>query len=91
MYKYFIKNENDSIKREVLIDNLMQIYDQRNIFYWPRGYGFRIKRSSIISTKSNLVSVQEAYDILQQAVSIDREDTSKYVKCVFSSWCKVDI
>jgi len=31
MYKYFIKNENDSIKREILIDNLMAIYDQRNV------------------------------------------------------------
>ncbi len=77
MYKYFIKNENDSIKREVLIDNLMQIYDQRNIFYTGQeGMVLGLKGAALYRyRKSNLVSVQEAYDILQQAVSIDREDT----------------
>ncbi len=77
MYKYFIKNENDSIKREVLIDNLMQIYDQRNIFYsGQEGMVLGLKGAALYRyRKSNLVSVQEAYDILQQAVSIDREET----------------
>ena len=33
MFKYFIKNEKDSLKRESLIDDLITIYDLRNVFY----------------------------------------------------------
>ena len=77
MYKYFIKNESDSIKREILIDNLLQIYDQRNIFYsGQEGMVLGLKGASLYKyRKSNMQSVQSAYDILQTAFSIDKNKT----------------
>ena len=33
MYKHFIKNEQDSLSKESLIDDLLTIYDHRNYYF----------------------------------------------------------
>ena len=77
MYKYFIKNEQDSIKREVLIDNLLSVYDQRNIFYsGQEGMVLGLKGAALYRyRKSNIPSAQEAYEILKISFSMDKEKT----------------
>ena len=77
MYKHFIKNEDDSLKREILIDNLLSIYDQRNIFYiGQEGMVLGLKGAALYRyRKSHMPSVQEAYEILKTAFSIDKEKT----------------
>ena len=77
MYKHFIKNEKDSLRRELLIDNLLDIYNQRNIFYGGQeGMVLGLKGATLYKyRKSDMSSVQQAYEILKTAFSIDKEDT----------------
>tara|TARA_B100001250_G_scaffold414039_1_gene450351 strand:+ start:3685 stop:5148 length:1464 start_codon:yes stop_codon:yes gene_type:complete len=77
MYKSFIKNETDSANREVLINNLLKIYDQRNMYYpGQEGKVLGLKGSDLYKyRKQDLKSLQEAYDILRQSIEIDQENS----------------
>ncbi|MBF25845.1 MAG: hypothetical protein CMP49_04945 [Flavobacteriales bacterium] len=78
MYKNFIKSENDSLKRELLIDNLLSIYDQRNKFYpGQEGKVLGLKGSDLYKyRKTNISSLEQAYNILSESTSIDKEKSS---------------
>ena len=77
MYKSFIKNETDSVKREILIDNLLKIYDQRNMYYpGQEGKVLGLKGSDLYKyRKGDLNSLQQAYNILRESFNIDQENT----------------
>ena len=77
MYKSFIKNETDSIKREILINNLLTIYDQRNMYYpGQEGKVLGLKGSDLYKyRKQDLTYLQEAYNILRQSFEFDQENT----------------
>jgi TolA-binding protein len=76
MYKSFIKNETDSIKREILISNLLKIYDQRNTYYpGQEGKVLGLKGSDLYKyRKQDLKSLQDSYDILTESFQIDKEN-----------------
>ena len=78
MYKYFIKKEQDSLRREILVDNLLSIYNQRNNFYpGQEGMVLGNKGSDLYKyRKSDMLSVQKAYEILKESFSIDQENSS---------------
>ncbi len=78
MFKSFIKTIDDSLQRDILIDKLLSIYDQRNIFYpGQEGLILGYKGSDLYKyKKTDLPSVKEAYSILQTAFSMDKEKTS---------------
>jgi len=77
MYKHFIKHEEDSIKRAILIDNLLSIYDQRNIFYsGQEGLVLGLKGATLYKyRKQDMMSVQHAHDILKTSFDLDKEET----------------
>ncbi len=77
MYKNFIKNEQDSLKKEILIDNLMFIYDQRNLFYpGQEGKVLGLKGSDLYRYRKNsLISLEKAYDILKEAFDNSQDKT----------------
>ena len=78
MYKHFIKSENDSVKRELLIDNLLSIYDQRNKFYpGQEGKVLGLKGSDVYKyRKSSIISLEKAYNILSESIFLDQEKSS---------------
>ena len=78
MFKSFIQNTEDSIKRELLIDQLLAIYDQRNIFFpGQEGLVLGYKGSDLYKyRKSNLSNLQEAYNILKESVDLDQMKSS---------------
>jgi len=78
MYKSFIKNEQDSIQKARLLTDLLFIYDARN-FYFPGQEGLvkGMKGAELYRTnKINMSSVKNAYDILKESFSIDKEKTT---------------
>lgn len=78
MYKFFIKNTEDSIQRELLIDQLLSIYDQRNLFFpGQEGLVLGYKGSDLYKyRKSNPDKVQQAYNILKESVELDEIKSS---------------
>lgn len=91
MYKKFIKNEEDSLLREGLIDDLLIIYDHRN-YYYPGQEGMILgyKGSDLYRyRKSNVESAKEAYDLLKESFNIDKEKSSaRALNYYFSSAAK---
>ena len=91
MYKNFIKNEEDSIKREILIDNLLQIYDQRNTFYpGQEGLVIGYKGADLYRyRKSNIDAAKQSYDLLKKSFNIENEkSTARALNYYFSSAAK---
>ena len=78
MFKSFIKNEEDSVKKEQLIDNLITIYNHRNHYYpTQKGLVLGYKGSDLYRyRKSNINSVQSAYDLLKTSFNLDKEKSS---------------
>ena len=76
MYKYFIKNEQDSLQREVFIDALLGIYDQRiNFFPGQEGMILGMKGSELYrNRRSDMSSVKDAYDILKESFNLDTDE-----------------
>ncbi|HOW24108.1 MAG TPA: hypothetical protein PK711_00435 [Bacteroidales bacterium] len=77
MYNHFIKSEPDNTRKELLIDTLMRIYDQR-IEYFPNHYktgqsqvGSILGRKGVDLYQWRPTSVQEVYDILKHSVELD--------------------
>ena len=78
MFKSFIKNESDSMTRENLINLLLKIYDHRN-YYYPGQEGLVLgyKGSDLYKyRKSDIMSVEMAYEILKESFFIDKENSS---------------
>ena len=92
MFKFFIKNELDSIKKEGLIDDLLTIYDYRNHYYpGQEGLVLGYKGSDLYKyRKSNLSSVEAAYNILENSFNIDKEKSSaRALNYYFASGAKL--
>ncbi len=92
MFKFFIKNELDSIKKEGLIDDLLTIYDYRNHYYpGQEGLVLGYKGSDLYKhRKSSLSSVEAAYNILANSFSIDKEKSSaRALNYYFASGAKL--
>ena len=92
MYKNFIKHEDDSLKREILIDNLLSIYDQRNKFYpGQEGKVLGLKGSDLYKyRKSSTNSLEKAYHILRESFVLDQEKSSaRALNYYFASGAKL--
>ena len=78
MFKSFIKNTEDSIQRELLIDYLLDVYDQRNIFFpGQEGYVLGMKGGQLYKyRKQDIASVTKAYRILEESFNIDQQIAS---------------
>ena len=78
MFKSFIKNTEDSIQRELLIDYLLEVYDQRNVFFpGQEGYVLGMKGGQLYKyRKQDVASVKKAYAILEESFNIDQQSTS---------------
>ena len=73
MYKNFIKNELDSLQREGLIADLLQVYNHRN-YYYPgqEGMVLGMQGSELYrNRKSDMSSVQKSYEILKKSYNLD--------------------
>ena len=77
MYNYFIKTEPDNARKELLIDTLMMIYDQR-ITYFPNHYktgqqqaGNILGRKGVDLYQWRPSATQEVFDVLKQSVGLD--------------------
>ena len=91
MYKSFIKNEEDSITRETLIDNLLKIYDQRNIYYpGQEGLVTGYKGADLYRyRKSNVDAAKQSYELLKRSFKIEHEkSTARTLNYYFSSAAK---
>ena len=92
MFKFFIKNELDSLKKEGLIDDLLTIYDYRNHYYpGQEGLVLGYKGSDLYKyRKSNLSSVKEAHTILENSFKIDQAKSSaRALNYYFASGAKL--
>ena len=92
MFKHFIKNEKDSLKRESLISDLIMVYDLRNLFYpGQEGLVLGYKGSDIYKfRKSDVTSVQEAFETLKESFVIDSENsTARALNYYFASAAKL--
>ena len=92
MFKHFVKNETDSIKKEGLIDDLLTIYDYRNHYYpEQKGLVLGYKGSDLYRyRKSDLNSVQTAYSILENSFILDQEkSTARALNYYFASGAKL--
>tara|TARA_B100000575_G_scaffold293371_1_gene304558 strand:+ start:1091 stop:2536 length:1446 start_codon:yes stop_codon:yes gene_type:complete len=92
MFKHFIKNEKDSLKREYLISDLIMIYDLRNLSYpGQEGLVLGYKGSDIYKfRKSDVTSVQEAFETLKESFVIDAENsTARALNYYFASAAKL--
>ena len=92
MFKHFIKNEKDSVKRESLISDLIMVYDLRNLFYpGQEGLVLGYKGSDIYKfRKSDVTSVQEAFETLKESFVIDSENsTARALNYYFASAAKL--
>ena len=77
MYKNFIKNELDSVQKEGLIDDLLQVYNHRN-YYYPGQEGMVLGMQGAElyrNRKSDMSSVQKAYEILKESFILDQAKT----------------
>lgn len=77
MYNHFIKSEPDNARKELLIDTLMMIYDQR-ITYFPNHYkthqqqvGNILGRKGVDLYQWRPSATQEVFDILKRSVELD--------------------
>ncbi|MBJ05024.1 MAG: hypothetical protein CMP65_03890 [Flavobacteriales bacterium] len=92
MYKSFIKNEQDSLKKFNLLNDLLFIYDARN-FYFPGQEGLvkGMKGAELYrNNKAQMNSVNEAYNILKESFSLDQEkSTARALNYYFQSAAKL--
>ncbi len=69
MYKNFIVNEKDKDKRNILIDTLMWIYDQRIQHFGQKGYVLGRKGADLLRY-SNGERLEEAYGYLKESFDL---------------------
>ncbi len=78
MYRNFIKNESDNVKKEILINNLLSIYDQRILFF--PGEDSKILGKKAVDLykykKSDINEVQKAYLMLKESFEMQQETSS---------------
>ena len=77
MYGYFIKSEPDNARKELLIDTLLMIYDQR-IVYFPNHYKTGLSQEGNILGRKGVDLYQwrpsaseEVYNILKRSIDLD--------------------
>ncbi len=73
MLEIDIKKTNDEIQKEVLIDSMMNIYDQRIKYYGQKGYVLGNKGVNFIKySKSSVENMQKGYDFLKESITIEK-------------------
>ncbi|MCR4680579.1 MAG: hypothetical protein K5636_03080 [Bacteroidales bacterium] len=81
MFNGLIKAENDSLKREHLIDTLIYSYEIRNLYFpekFSKGYclGFKAYNTLLYRSKSmNLDQIKEVEGWFEQSVEMEKENT----------------
>ena len=74
MFNSFIKNEEDKEIKEILIDTLMMIYDQRIEYFNKRGYILGRKGADYFKFRPS--AVEESYNILNESVELEGNKSS---------------
>lgn len=74
---YLIKNETDQAKKDILIDTLMMVYDQRISYYGEEGYVLGRKGVDLFKLKPE--SFEDAYKIFKKSVDIEGEKSAENV------------
>ncbi|MEA1878871.1 MAG: hypothetical protein U9N86_18655, partial [Bacteroidota bacterium] len=78
MYKSKIQNTPESQKREVLIDSLLWIYDQRILFFGDNpkaGTGYVLGRKGLALTKFRKSEAHQAYNYLSESLKIEGDNS----------------
>ncbi len=85
MFSYFIKEEPDNARKELLIDTLMMIYDQR-MEYFPNHYktglsqmGNILGRKAVDLYQWRPQATEEVYHILERSVELDGNNSQTAV------------
>ena len=74
MVKIDITKTKDEIQKEVLIDSMMNIYDQRIKHYSQKGYVLGNKGVDFIRySKSSVENMQKGYDFLKESITIEKQ------------------
>jgi len=69
MYKRLIKKEKDAEKKELLIDTLFMIYDQRIVNFKQEGFVLGLKGVDMLQYRKD--KLEEAYSILAKSVELE--------------------
>jgi tetratricopeptide (TPR) repeat protein len=73
----FIKDEKNSTRKEVLIDSLIALHDQRIEYYDQKGFVLGKKGSDLFKFRPK--AYEEAYQILKESVDLEKEQSGKTV------------
>ena len=81
IYKNLIKAENDAAKKEALIDTLMQIYDQRIVYFKQEGAVLASKGVDLYSYRGKDAAA-EVYEMLKKSCELEKGETGAGVTTV---------
>jgi len=73
IYKHFIKQEQDAAKKELLIDTMLTIFDQRIQYFGQEGYVLGIKGQALLVYRSK--EKELTYETLDKAVNLTGNKT----------------
>jgi tetratricopeptide (TPR) repeat protein len=84
MYREFIKNTNNPVREQEMIDTLMLIYDKRMKYYQDSGNVLGRKAIDLLRFRRDDVEyIKEAYGYLKQSIEIDKKESSYAVLATF--------
>ncbi len=72
---YFIKRSKDKDVRQKYVDTLMMVYDQR-LEHFPKKRGYVLGKKGVKLAQYRPEASQQIYDILKEAIDIDKNKTS---------------
>ncbi len=82
MYQHKIKNSPDSPEKEMLIDSLMWIYDQRMLYFGDdqrAGTGYVLGRKGLALLNFRKSDAEKAYDLLSESIKIEGNNSKSDV------------
>lgn len=81
IYKNLIKSEKDAAKKEALIDTLMQIYDQRIVYFKQEGAVLASKGVDLYSYRGK-DAAGDVYEMLKKSCELEKGETGAGVTTV---------
>lgn len=77
MLSSFIKDETNPNRKEILIDSLAAVHDQRILYFNEEGFVLGKKGSDLFKFRPK--AYEEAYSILKKSVEIEKDDSKKSI------------